>query len=55
MICGGFDHKTGMSDQCFELDDSKKFQPSTKLSTRRSNAAAVVIDDKVIQPEKLSN
>ena len=55
MICGGFDHKTGMSDQCFELDDSKKFQPSTKLSTRRSNAAAVVINDKVIQTEKVSN
>ena len=54
VICGGFDDGT-MSDQCFELDDNKKFQPSTKLSTRRSNAAAVVIDDKVIQPEKLSN
>ena len=55
VICGGFDHKTGMRDQCFELDDSKKFQPSTKLSTRRSNAAAVVINDKVIQTEKISN
>ena len=53
VICGGFDHKTGMSNQCFELDDNKIFQPSKKLSTERSNAAAVVIDNKVIQPEKI--
>ena len=55
VICGGFDHKTGMSDQCFELNDDGKFETSGMLTTERSNAAAVVIDDKVIQPEKLSN